>query len=343
MEVSARFIRIGRQRCSFSRRKYVLVEQVPGPLSLSDGREIGCNYSRMPQLKPSDFDFRSVRRILNQLGVHPSKRRGQSFLVNQDAAAKIVARASLATDDTVLEIGPGLGSLTNKLVQKAGRVLVVESDRRLVAWLRARFEGYANLEIVHGDALTIDLRRLLDERTLQPGRMKVVSNIPYSISTSLIAKLFVEVSGASLFVLTVQRELATRITAAPGGKDYGAFTVFCAYHAEMERAFTIPPSFFYPRPEVLSSVVVMRRCKIPPVSVRDEKGFFAFVRMLFSQRRKMVKTTLKRAVSGIISSAELIGVLTDLRVDPTTRPERLSLEQFAALYDGLHEKGVHLK
>ncbi len=293
----------------------------------------------MPELKPGYYGTRSTKRILDRLGVRPSKRRGQSFLADSSTAARIVKLASLTRDDTVLEIGPGLGALTSELLKSAGRVIAIENDRRLALWLREQFSGQDNIRILEWDVLKLDSIQGLDKLIEKGASVKVVSNIPYSISTPLIARFLEDYIYVPLFVLTVQRELAERMAATPGGKDYGAFTVFCQCHAEIEIAFNIPSAAFYPKPGVVSTVVVLRRRKSPPVSVGDEKEFFSFVRLLFSQRRKMVKTVLKRNFSNSLDGAKISGLLESLEIEPSARPERLSLKQFAELYNRLEEGG----
>ncbi|MEI6634311.1 MAG: 16S rRNA (adenine(1518)-N(6)/adenine(1519)-N(6))-dimethyltransferase RsmA [Chlamydiota bacterium] len=277
----------------------------------------------------------SVKGILASLGIAPSKRRGQTFLIRREVAERIAGLASLTPDDAVLEIGPGLGALTGALLAAAGRVVAVESDRRLAAWLRDRFRDCRTFELIHADALTCDIPGLLKGMAARGRRVKVVSNIPYSISGPLIARLLGASDDWSCMVLTVQRELARRITAPPGGKEYGAFTVLCRCRAETGEAFTIAPGAFYPRPGVDSSVVVFRSRPSPLIPAAEEAAFFSLVRLLFSQRRKSIGTVLKRALKGHPAAETLRGAFASAGIDPAVRPERLGVEEFRLLGEAL--------
>lgn len=281
----------------------------------------------------------SVKKILFSLGVTPSARRGQTFLIRREMAEKIAGLASLTPDDAVLEIGPGLGTLTGALIGAAGRVVAVESDRRLAAWLRDRFRDCRTFELIHADALRIDLAGLLAGMAAHGRRVKVVSNIPYSISGPLIARLMGASGDWLLMVLTVQRELARRITANPGGKEYGAFTVLCRCRAESEEAFTIAPGAFYPRPGVDSSVVVFRSRPSPVIPAAEEAAFLSLVRLLFSQRRKSIGTVLKRAMKGHPAAERLREAFSSSGMDPAVRPERLGVEEFRRLGEALGRVG----
>lgn len=278
----------------------------------------------------------SARALLHSLDIRPSKKRGQSFLVHQATAERIVALADLDKNDVALEIGPGLGALTGPLIAAGGRVVAVEQDRRLAAYLTEKFAP-RDLELIVGDALRIDLvqvaRRLADE-----GRtVKVVSNIPYSIGGPLIVKLL-EIGGViHRHVLTVQRELADRIAAAPGGKDYGAFTLVCNYYAEVKKAFHISPSAFYPEPKVTSTVVILSPLAERCLPEKEDGRFKAFIRLLFSQRRKAVKTILKRQ----IPDGRVQEILAACGIDPGTRAERLTLDTFVQLYRAVTEEKIH--
>lgn len=277
----------------------------------------------------------SVKRTLASLGVTPSKRRGQSFLVRESVGEKIAGLAALTPDDAVLEIGPGLGTLTGALIGAAGSMVAIESDRRLAAWLRDRFRDYRTFELIHADALRCDLPGLLRGMAAPGRRVKIVSNIPYSISGPLIARLMRASGDWSLMVLTVQRELARRVTAHPGGKEYGAFTVLCRCRAEAVEAFTIAPGAFYPRPGVVSSVLVFRSLPSPMIPAAEEAAYLSLVRLLFSQRRKSIGTVLKRAIKGHPAAEMLGGVFASSGMDPMVRPERLDVEEFGRLGEAL--------
>ncbi|MCX6357336.1 MAG: 16S rRNA (adenine(1518)-N(6)/adenine(1519)-N(6))-dimethyltransferase RsmA [Candidatus Aureabacteria bacterium] len=258
-------------------------------------------------------------------------RRGQSFLVSEDAAKRIVDLAEPAAGESILEIGAGLGALTAQLLGRGCRTTVVENDRRLASWLRERFKGRDSFELIEGDILEIDLAGLLG-RIGSRGPVKVVSNIPYSISGPLMGRLLEHGRLFSILVLTLQKELAQRITSGPGRKEYGAFSIFCQYHAEVTRIFDLPPSAFYPRPAVVSSVVVVRPGREPRCPVAGTEEFFSFIRMLFSQRRKKLATVLKRASKDTAAGEKISSVLRESGVDPGCRAEDLTLEELARIH-----------
>ncbi len=274
----------------------------------------------------------SVKRQLDSLGVSPRKRRGQSFLTDPRAASSIVQAARLTREDAVIEIGPGLGALTDEILRAAGRLVAIECDARLAEGLRIRFKDEERFELIEGDALRVDLHDLVRR---MGGTVKAISNVPYSISGPLIGNLLEAGKGLALFVLTVQRELAARITAPPGGKDYGAFTVFCQYHADVERLFTISPSAFYPRPKVMSTVLLFTPRRRPPVDVIGDGPFFSMVRLLFSQRRKTINAVLRRAVRGTGEEGRLAEIFSAAGVSPLARPEQLGMAALASLCNAL--------
>jgi len=277
----------------------------------------------------------SVKRQLDSLGVSPRKWRGQSFLASPRAAASIVRAARLTREDAVLEIGPGLGALTEEILRSAGRCVAIECDTRLAAWLRTRFGKEERFELIEGDVLDVDLRNLTKRMGEGRQMVKVVSTIPYSISGPLIGNLLEVGRGLALLVLTVQRELAKRITACPGGKDYGAFTVFCQYHADVRRLFTIPPSAFYPRPKVVSTVVAFTPRPRPPVSVTDGEAFLSMVRLLFSHRRKAINTVLRRTMREAGEEGIPAEIFSAAGVSPRARPEQLGMKELASLCNSL--------
>lgn len=259
--------------------------------------------------------------------------------MREAAGEKIAGLASLSPDDAVLEVGPGLGALTGALLASAGRVVAVESDRRLSAWLRGRWGGRGTFELIEGDALKVDLAGLLARMAAGGRRVKVVANIPYSISGPLIAGLMESSRIWSLMVLTVQRELARRITADPGGKEYGAFTVLCRCRAEAAEAFTIAPGAFYPRPDVDSSVVVFTPRPCPAVPPGGEDAYLSLVRLLFSQRRKSIAAVLKHAMAGHPATAGLREAIASAGLDPAVRAERLGMDDFSRLGQALARAG----
>lgn len=261
--------------------------------------------------------------ILKTFGIHMSKKLGQNFLIDEQVVDRIVAAAGIEQDDAVLEIGPGIGTLTQGLAESGARVVAVELDRHLVGVLAKTLEGYSNVRVVHGDILKIDI-----SREIMAESYKVVANLPYYITTPIIMKLLEEKLPVDTLVTMVQKEVADRMVARPGGKDYGALSVAVQFYTEPEIVLTVPSGAFLPPPAVESAVI---RCKVrkqPPVTVADEKLFFRVVKSAFAQRRKTLANSLKGA--GI--QAELVKtMLGSSGIDGQRRGETLSLAEFAGL------------
>jgi 16S rRNA (adenine1518-N6/adenine1519-N6)-dimethyltransferase len=249
------------------------------------------------------------------------KHLGQNFLYDSSILTRIVSAAGLSPDDTVVEIGPGPGSLTRLLAGAAKKVVAIELDQDLYARLRAEFAGYRNVELIHGDAMKFAYENV--------GRFKVVSNIPYYITTPIIFRLLEAKGNLESMTLTIQKEVAQRIAAAPGGKDYGVLSIMVQYHAKPEMQFIIPKEAFRPAPKVDSAVLYMKMLEKPSVEVEDEKMFFRVVKTAFSQRRKTLSNSLKGFGRNIKE------LLTAAGIDPGRRPETLSLKEFAILADSL--------
>lgn len=261
--------------------------------------------------------------ILKTFGIHMSKKLGQNFLIDDSVVAGIVAAAGIREGDPVLEIGPGIGTLTQGLAEAGAAVTAVELDRRLLDVLGKTLEGYENVKVIHGDILKIDISREINQENY-----KVVANLPYYITTPIIMKFLEERLPVELLVTMVQKEVAERMVAKPGGKDYGALSVAVQYYTKPEIMFIVPPQAFIPPPAVESAVI---RCTVrstPPVTVISEKMFFRVVKAAFAQRRKTLANALKAA--GLVKD-ELEQVLTQAGIDGMRRGEQLSLEEFAAI------------
>jgi 16S rRNA (adenine1518-N6/adenine1519-N6)-dimethyltransferase len=266
--------------------------------------------------------------------VKPKKRLGQNFLKDRKYLTRIVSSAEINRDDLVLEIGAGEGDLTQILLERASRVIAVEIDDDLIPLLRERLSGFENLHLIHGDALRLDWVGLVKGITPH-GKAKLVANIPYYITTPLIEKAIESRSVLSLCVMTVQSEVARRICASPGGKDYGSLSVMVQYHADVELLFEIPPGAFRPSPEVRSSVIRLLFRGKPRVVVRNEDLFFRIVRASFQQRRKMIRNSLR---SLGVPEAKLAEALKRARIPGENRAERLSIEEFGRLADELDKE-----
>lgn len=261
--------------------------------------------------------------ILRRFRLRADKKLGQNFLIDPEIVSSIVRAAGLTPEDHVLEVGPGIGTLTQGLAESGASVTAVELDRRLLPVLETTLAGYDNVRIVSGDILKVNIMEEVGADSF-----KVCANLPYYITTPIIFALLEKRLPMERLVAMVQKEVAERMTAKPGGRDYGALSVAIQYYTEPEIAFTVPPSSFIPAPAVESAVIVCRRRKKPPVEVADEALFFHVVKAAFSMRRKMLNNSLK---SMGITSGQCSQWLAAAGVDGKRRAETLSLEEFAAL------------
>ena len=263
----------------------------------------------------------SVRALLAEHGLRPSRQLGQNFLADPNTARRIVRLAGVDAGDRVLEIGPGLGSLTLALRERGGDVLALEVDRRLASVLEDVVAGDDGVRIVTGDALTVDLDALLGA-----GPWRCVSNLPYNVATPVVIRLLEQVRPVHSALVMVQREVADRLVAPPGSSAYGAVSVRVAYDAEAEIVGMVPRAVFVPVPKVDSALVALDRRDAPPVDVPSRARLFELVRAGFAHRRKMLRSTLRPALGERTTE-----VLTEAGIDPRARAESLGLEQWAAL------------
>ena len=273
-----------------------------------------------------------LKALLERHGFRFSKSLGQNFLIEPSVPRRI-AEASGADESTLaLEVGPGGGCLTSELARRAKKVAAIELDGSLRGVLAETLGGLENVEIVWGDAAKLDLAALVRERAgaLRP---VVCANLPYSVTTPLLAA-FIEAGCFERMTVMIQREVAQRLAAAPGTKDYGAFTVFVNWHCEVKRLFDVPPECFMPRPRVTSSVAALTPRAEPPCAVRDEALMFRCVRAAFSQRRKTLSNALSNGLGGF-EHAEVLAALDAAGIDPRSRGETLSGADFARLSDAL--------
>jgi len=280
---------------------------------------------------------KTLKAIMAAHGIRPQHKLGQNFLIDARVLEQIVAACELSPDDLVLEIGPGLGTLTQRLAQAAGRVLAIELDRNLVAILQSVVvAAHPNVEIVHGDAARIDLHSLLTERLAPGRRAKVAANLPYYITTPLVLRLLEEPLPLEQIVVMVQKEVADRMVAPPGGKEYGALSVAVQYYTEPQVVTRVSRGAFLPPPEVDSAVVRMKLRPEPPVDA-DRKAFFAVVHGAFNQRRK---TLLNALAAGLgLDKQTVSDALEEAGVEASRRGETLSLEEFAAVARKLYPDG----
>ena len=279
---------------------------------------------------PVIADPKVTRHILNAFHLRASKRLGQNFLVDAGVVRAIVDAADISPADTVLEIGPGIGTLTQGLAESGARVVAVELDKKLPAVLAETLKGYDNVTIVPGDILKLDILRILN---LGAGeQFKVVANLPYYITTPILMALLEQHLPIARMVTMVQKEVAVRMTARPGSKDYGALSVAVQYHTDARIVMDVPPRAFMPAPEVTSAVIACCVRETPAVHPTDEKLFFRLVRAAFGQRRK----TLLNALTGAGLTKELCRAgLAAAGIAESLRGEQLSLADFARLSDAV--------
>ncbi|RMF89371.1 MAG: ribosomal RNA small subunit methyltransferase A [Nitrospinota bacterium] len=258
------------------------------------------------------------------LGMKPKKHLGQHFLVEPAFIRKIVETADIQPEEVIIEIGPGTGKLTEALLQQGGRVFAIELDQELVTLLRSRFASQERFILYHADALAFPYASL-------PQPAKVVANLPYNIASPLILKLLGYGPAFSRLLLTVQREVAERIVAGPGGKEYGVLSLLVQYRARARICFRIPPTAFSPRPRVFSALLELVPYRTPPVVIEQEASFIRTIKAAFAHRRKTVKNSLKQVLGTRVSEQTLREVLVQAGIEERRRAETLSLEDFARL------------
>ena len=258
------------------------------------------------------------------------KRFGQNFLIDAHVLEKIVSAAGITKDDCVLEIGPGIGTMTQYLAESAGQVIAVEIDTNLLPILADTLKDYSNVKVINQDILKVDINELVKE--YNNGRpIKVVANLPYYITTPIIMGLFESNVPIDNITVMVQKEVADRMQVGPGTKDYGALSLAVQYYAQPYIVANVPPNCFMPRPMVGSAVIRLTRYQEPPVQVKDPKLMFKLIRASFNQRRKTLQNGLNNSPEISFSKEEITKAIESLGVSPSVRGEALSLEQFAQL------------
>lgn len=258
------------------------------------------------------------------------KRFGQNFLIDTHVLEKIINAAQITKDDFVLEIGPGIGTMTQYLAEAAREVAAVEIDRSLIPILQDTLKDWKNIQIINEDILKVDIGKLVKEKN-QGKPIKVVANLPYYITTPIIMGLFENQVPIESITIMVQKEVADRMQVGPGTKDYGALSLAVQYYAHPEIVANVPPNCFMPRPKVGSAVIRLTRYEQPPVKVMDEKLMFRIIRASFNQRRKTLANGLKNAQDLSYTKEEIEQVLTECGLSLSIRGEALNLSQFAEL------------
>ena len=270
--------------------------------------------------------------ILQKYNFNFQKKFGQNFLIDSNILEKIVDSAEITREDCVLEIGPGIGTMTQYLAERAGEVVAVEIDKNLIPILGDTLSEYSNVTVINEDILKVDIKKLAEEKNA--GRpIKVVANLPYYITTPIIMGLFESHVPLKSITVMVQKEVADRMQVGPGTKDYGALSLAVQFYAKPEVICQVPPTCFIPRPGVGSAVIRLTRYEEPPVRVRDEKAMFALIRAAFNQRRKTLSNALSNAPGLHVTREQVNAVLEQMDLSLTIRGEALTLEEFARCSD----------
>ncbi len=268
--------------------------------------------------------------VLQKYNFNFQKKFGQNFLIDTNVLDKIISSAQITKEDCVLEIGPGIGTMTQYLAEAAGEVIAVEIDKALIPILQDTLSEYDNVTVINDDILKVDINRIVEEKNHNKP-IKVVANLPYYITTPIIMGLFESHVPLKSITIMVQKEVADRMQVGPGTKDYGALSLAVQYYAKPEIVANVPPNCFIPRPNVGSAVIRLTRYQEPPVHVEDEQKMFALIRASFNQRRKTLVNGLGNAPGLNVSKEQVAKVLSKMGLSATVRGETLTLEQFATL------------
>ena len=276
--------------------------------------------------------------VLNKYQFTFQKKFGQNFLIDTHVLEKIISAAGITEEDFVLEIGPGIGTMTQYLASAAREVCAVEIDKSLIPILEDTLKDYDNVTVINQDILKVDIAELAREKN-QGKPIKVVANLPYYITTPIIMGLFESHVPVESITVMVQKEVADRMQVGPGTKDYGALSLAVQYYAEPYIVANVPPNCFMPRPKVGSAVIRLTRHKEPPVRVKDERLLFGIIRASFNQRRKTLANGLKNYEGLPFTKEEIEEAISQCGFSPSVRGEALSLKEFAMLADALWETG----
>lgn len=274
--------------------------------------------------------------VLQKYGFNFQKKFGQNFLIDTHVLDKIIAAAEIGSDDFVLEIGPGIGTMTQYLAESAREVVAVEIDKNLIPILEDTLSAYDNVTVINDDILKVDIQKLAEERN--GGKpIKVVANLPYYITTPIIMGLFESEVPLSSITVMVQKEVADRMQTGPGSKDYGALSLAVQYYAEPYIVANVPPNCFMPRPAVGSAVIRLTRYEKKPVEVKDPAFMFKLIRASFNQRRKTLQNGLHNSSELQLPKEKVVQALEEMGLPAAVRGEKLDLAQFARLADLLCE------
>ncbi|MDF2717508.1 MAG: dimethyladenosine transferase [Paenibacillus sp.] len=290
----------------------------------------------MSDVRASDVASpKRTKEMIQKHGFTLKKSLGQNFLTDANILHNIASAAKLDSSKGALEIGPGIGALTQQLAKAAGKVVAVEIDGRLLPILEETLLPYPHASVVHGDVLKLDLRKLWQDHFTGCSQVSVVANLPYYVTTPIIMKLLEEKLPLEHIVVMIQREVADRMSAKPGGKEYGSLSIAVQYYAEPDIVAIVPPTVFIPQPNVDSAVIRLRLRETPPVRVEDESFFFEVVQACFAQRRKTISNNL---LAGLFTKAEkpvMEAILAECGIDASRRGETLSIAEYAGLANAI--------
>jgi dimethyladenosine transferase len=278
-----------------------------------------------------------TKEIIEKINFYFKKNFGQNFLVDSNILDNIISAANITKDDFILEIGPGIGSLTQYLAESASKVVAVEIDTNLIPILKETVGDYDNLEIINEDILKLDINALVDEKN-NGKPIKVVANLPYYITTPIIMELLEKKVNVESITVMVQREVAARMQASAGTKDYGALSIAVQFYSDAKTDFIVPPSCFMPRPNVDSAVITLTLLGKKKVETIDQDFMFHIVKCAFGQRRKTLMNTLNNLGKLNLSKEEITEAITSIGISEKIRGEALTIEQFALLSDELYRR-----
>ncbi len=277
-----------------------------------------------------------TQEILKKYGFSFKKSLGQNFLIDPNILRNIVGHADLTKDSAAIEVGPGIGALTEHLARQAGKVVSFEIDQRLLPVLEDTLSPYDNVEIIHSDVLKANVKEVIDTQLAGYEDIMVVANLPYYVTTPILMKLLMEGLPLRGMVVMMQKEVADRISAKPGTKAYGSLSIAVQYYMQAEIAMIVPKTVFMPQPNVDSAVLRLIRHDTPPVQVKDEDFFFTVTKAAFAQRRKTLLNNLQSQLpNGKARKEEILVALEEAGIEPTRRGETLSIEEFGKLSDHL--------
>lgn len=281
--------------------------------------------------------YSETKFLMNKYNIQANKSLGQNFLIDENVITTAIEKSNINKDDLVIEIGPGLGTLTKYLLESAGRVVCVELDKRMISILEERFFLYKNLDIINADILKTDLNKIIKDvkEKYNLKSAKIVANLPYYITTPIIMQLLENKIDIESITVMIQKEVADRLAEIPGGKNTGAITYTVYYYGEAEKLLEVPNTAFIPEPSVTSEVIKINIRKEPAVKVNNEKEFFKLIKIAFLQRRKTLLNSLTN--NGVSTKEKLLEILKDLKIDEKIRSEKLTIEQFANLSNYLYK------